>query len=450
MTNHRKYSSGFINASSRFASILLILLVIIASMFGGTIITSLAQGESPDPVRYLHKVKIGDKSYCFFVEKNVVLTPSEIAKKENGEPRTDEELTALILEKAGLYMKEPNCNESSHSRITFADWTKDKGSFSLSKADLESLRGAAPKDGSTVKLYIDPLISTEKASKPAAPSVISPTAATTPTEPAEGSTDTNGESTNPSGESTDPATDPSDPSSGSTDPATDPSDPSGGSTDPATDPSDPSGGSTDPATDPSDPSGGSTDPATDPTDPSGGSTDPATDPTDPSSGSADPVVPPVPVPEEITWYPVSALTSPSLLFVVVATEKDSKYVEEICEAKKEASKEETTAETTVQPQTVAPVKKPKTPKAVTPPEETLPEFKTIKMYDRSGGPLEETLKDGDPVTLTWITPKGNSTSKKSFFDRIPGGVLGLAAIAAAVGFIAFAIVKRKKSSEEEQ
>ena len=408
MTNHRKYSSGFINASSRFASILLILLVIIASMFGGTIITSLAQGESPDPVRYLHKVKIGNKSYCFFVEKNVVLTPSEIAKKENGEPRTDEELTALILEKAGLYMKEPNCNESSHSKITFADWTKDKGSFSLSKADLESLRGAAPKDGSTVKLYIDPLISTEKASKPAAPSVISPTAATTPTEPAEGSTDTNGESTNPSGESTDPATDPSDPS------------------------------------------GGSTDPATDPTDPSGESTDPATDPTDPSSGSADPVVPPVPVPEEITWYPVSALTSPSLLFVVVATEKDSKYVEEICEAKKEASKEETTAETTVQPQTVAPVKKPKTPKAVTPPEETLPEFKTIKMYDRSGGPLEETLKDGDPVTLTWITPKGNSTSKKSFFDRIPGGVLGLAAIAAAIGFIAFAIVKRKKSSEEEQ
>ena len=407
MTNHRKYSSGFINASSRFASILLILLVIIASMFGGTIITSLAQGESPDPVRYLHKVKIGNKSYCFFVEKNVVLTPSEIAKKENGEPRTDEELTALILEKAGLYMKEPNCNESSHSKITFADWTKDKGSFSLSKADLESLRGAAPKDGSTVKLYIDPLISTEKASKPAAPSVISPTAATTPTEP-EGSTDTNGESTNPSGESTDPATDPSDPS------------------------------------------GGSTDPATDPTDPSGESTDPATDPTDPSSGSADPVVPPVPVPEEITWYPVSALTSPSLLFVVVATEKDSKYVEEICEAKKEASKEETTAETTVQPQTVAPVKKPKTPKAVTPPEEELPEFKTIKMYDRSGGPLEETLKDGDPVTLTWITPKGNSTSKKSFFDRIPGGALGLAAIAAAGALTAFVIIKRKKSSEEEQ
>ena len=128
MLNHRKYSSGFINASSRFASILLILLVIIASVFCGTLITSLAQGEAPDPVRYLHKVKVGDKSYCFFVEKNVVLTPAEIATKENGEPRTDEELTALILEKAGFYMKEPNCNEPSHSKITVEDWTKDKGS----------------------------------------------------------------------------------------------------------------------------------------------------------------------------------------------------------------------------------------------------------------------------------------------------------------------------------
>ena len=387
MLNYRKYSSGFINVSYRLAAILLILLVIIASMFCGTIITTLAQGEDPDPVRCLHKVKVEDKSYCFFVEKNVVLTPSEIAVKENGEPRTDEELTALILEKAGLYMKEPNCNESSHPKITFADWNKDKGSFSLSKVDLESLRGAAPKDGSTVKLYIDPLISTEKAPKPASASVISPTDTTTPTKPADGSKDTNGESANPDGGSTDP-------DSGSTDP-----------------------------------DGGSTDPDSGSTDPSG-----------------DPVPVPVPVPEEITWYPVSELTSPSLLFVVVATEKDSKYVEEICEPKKE----EAPPTVVEQPQVAAPVKKPKAAKVAPAPEEELPEFKTIKMYDRSGGPLEETLKDGDPVTLTWITPKGNSTSKKSFFDRIPGGALGLAAIVAAGGFIAFAIVKRKKSSEEEQ
>ena len=113
MLNHRKYMSGLINASSRLASVLLILFVIIASVFCGTLITSLAKGAAPEPVRCLHKVKVEDKSYCFFVENNVVLTPAEIAAKETGEPLTDEELTALILEKAGLYMKEPNCNDYS-------------------------------------------------------------------------------------------------------------------------------------------------------------------------------------------------------------------------------------------------------------------------------------------------------------------------------------------------
>ena len=403
MLNHRKYSSGFINASSRFASILLILLVIIASVFCGTLITSLAQGAAAEPVRCLHKIKVGDKSYCFFAESNVVLTPGEIAVSEDGKARTDEELTALILERAGFYMKEPNCNDSSHSEITVEEWTKDKGSFSLSKADLAAIRGASPKDGAPVKLYIDPLISTEKASGKLSGSTASVISQTAVTAPAEGSAD-----------------------------------------DPSADPADPSGGSADPAADPTNPSGGSADPATDPTDPSGGSTDPAADPTNPSGGSADPVVPPEPVPEEITWYSVSALTSPSLLFVVIATDKDAEYIEEICEPVKEEVKEEASE----QPKPAAPVKTPKVPK-VTAPEETLPEFKTIKMYDRSGGPLEETLKDGDPVTLEWIAPKGNA-NKKTFLDYIPGGALGLAAIAAAGALIAFVIVKKKKDSSEEE
>ena len=403
MLNHRKYSSGFINASSRFASILLILLVIIASVFCGTLITSLAQGAAAEPVRCLHKVKVGDKSYCFFAESNVVLTPGEIAVSEDGKARTDEELTALILERAGFYMKEPNCNDSSHSEITVEEWTKDKGSFSLSKADLAAIRGASPKDGAPVKLYIDPLISTEKASGKLSGSTASVISQTAVTAPAEGSAD-----------------------------------------DPSADPADPSGGSADPAADPTNPSGGSADPATDPTDPSGGSTDPAANPTNPSGGSADPVVPPEPVPEEITWYSVSALTSPSLLFVVIATDKDAEYIEEICEPVEEEVKEEASE----QPKPAAPVKTPKVPK-VTAPEETLPEFKTIKMYDRSGGPLEETLKDGDPVTLEWIAPKGNA-NKKTFLDYIPGGALGLAAIAAAGALIAFVIVKKKKDSSEEE
>lgn len=428
MLNHRKYSSGFINASSRFASILLILLVIFASVFCGTLITSLAQGAAAEPVRCLHKVKVGDKSYCFFAESNVVLTPGEIAVSEDGKARTDDELTALILERAGFYMKEPNCNDSSHSEITVEEWLKDKGSFSLSKADLAAIRGASPKDGAPVKLYIDPLISTEKASGKLSGSTASVISQTAVTAPAEGSAD------DPAGSSGDP-----------TDPAADPTGPSGDSADPAADSTNPSGGSADPATDPTDPSGGSTDPAADPTNPSGGSPDPAADPANPSGGSTDPVVPPEPVPEEITWYSVSALTSPSLLFVVIATDKDAEYIEEICEPVKEEVKEEASE----QPKPAAPVKTPKVPK-VTAPEETLPEFKTIKMYDRSGGPLEETLKDGDPVTLEWIAPKGNASSKKSFLDHIPGGVLGLAAIAAAGGLTAFVIVKKKRESSEEE
>ena len=73
------------------------------------------------------------------------------------------------------------------------------------------------------------------------------------------------------------------------------------------------------------------------------------------------------------------------------------------------------------------------------------------MYDRSGGPLEETLKDGDPVTLEWRTPKGDSTNEKvSLLDRIPGGAFTLAALAAAGALAAFIIIKRKNESSEEE
>ena len=71
------------------------------------------------------------------------------------------------------------------------------------------------------------------------------------------------------------------------------------------------------------------------------------------------------------------------------------------------------------------------------------------MYDRSGGPLEETLKDGDPVTLEWRAPKAAS-SKKSFLDHIPGGALSLAALAAAGAAAVFVIVKKKKESKSEE
>ena len=90
MINHRNKSSGIINASNRFIAISLILFVIIASAFTGSLIASAVQGENTDPLRTLHKVKVADKSYCFFVEKNVVLTPADIAADENGKELTDE------------------------------------------------------------------------------------------------------------------------------------------------------------------------------------------------------------------------------------------------------------------------------------------------------------------------------------------------------------------------
>jgi hypothetical protein len=150
-------------------------------------------------------------------------------------------------------------------------------------------------------------------------------------------------------------------------------------------------------------------------------------------------------------YSTGTLTGPALLFVAIATESDiekAKKDEAACEAKKEESKTEPAAEE--QPQAAAPaVKKPKAPKA-TAPEETLPEFKTIKMLDRSGGPLEETLKEGDPVTLEWRALRRNASNRNSsFLSRIPGGALSLAAIAAAGAAAIYVIVRRKKEQEDE-
>lgn len=61
--------------------------------------------EKEEPIREVHDVVVGDEMYCFFVTHNVVLTPAEVAEM------TDEELTAAIFERAGLYMKKTNCKK---------------------------------------------------------------------------------------------------------------------------------------------------------------------------------------------------------------------------------------------------------------------------------------------------------------------------------------------------
>ena len=286
-----------------------------------------AESSTEEPIRAVHMVKIDDTRYCFFVKNNVVLTPADLVKtvtvkktdpvtgeeteEEETVPLTNEELTALVLEHAGLYMKASNCNEKSHSAITIEDWNKKGGSFLLSDADIERIRNALPSDGNPEKFYMDVLVAAE------------------------------------------------------------------------------------------------------------------------------------PVTEDTKLYSTFKITSPSILFVEIATKGDAEKEEEICEAIKE---EETQATAAQEAQPAAKTKKPKVPKVPEVKEDPLPEFRTIKMTDRSGGPLEETLKDGDPVTLKWIEPghKADSEGKTGFFSHMPGKILGLVLIALALAVILFAIIAARR------
>lgn len=147
--------------------------------------------------------------------------------------------------------------------------------------------------------------------------------------------------------------------------------------------------------------------------------------------------------EETVQYSTFKRTSPRLLFAVVATEEDAKYGEDICiedkkpvvPAKKQKKKKQKTPD----------ISEPEAPE-----EEMLPEYRTINMADRSGGPIEETLKDGSPVNLEWVEPKNTGTEEASFIDRIPGGKIGMIAMtaAAAAAIAAVVIAARKKRTDE--
>lgn len=145
--------------------------------------------------------------------------------------------------------------------------------------------------------------------------------------------------------------------------------------------------------------------------------------------------------EEVDVYSTYKRTSPRLLFAVVATEEDAKYGEDIC--KEDPPKKQKVKKQQKQQSKVS------TP--AEPPEEMLPEYRTINMADRSGDPIEDTLKDGEPVSLEWKEPaKAASEDEKSFIDRIPGGMTGLACMAAAAAAAVVGIiiaVKRKRTDE---
>ena len=141
----------------RFA---LILTVFLAALMLASVSFAYAEGEesaSEEPLREVHKVAVGEKTYCFFVTNNVVMTREEI------DAMSDEELTAWILGCAGLYMKEANCKDESHKAITAEAWTEKGGRFLLSDDDIASIRGAVPEDGNPYKLYMDLKVSDKPA-----------------------------------------------------------------------------------------------------------------------------------------------------------------------------------------------------------------------------------------------------------------------------------------------
>ena len=289
-------------------------------------------------LREVHKVNVGKKKYCFFVDHYVVFTRAEIESlvpedpedpedpeepdgDGSGEDGSDEDapvaeydekdydaLTMEILKRAGLYMKEANCTDAKHKAITAEQWVKKGGSFRLYDEDIASILEAAPEDGKPVKIDMDLIIYTN---------------ASKDKQPEDG-------------------------------------------------------------------------------------------------------------------YTTFKTTGPRLLYIAIATEEDAKAGEDIC--KEDKPKEKKKKE-----------KKRKKIKPVTPSEDPLPEYRTINMADRSGEPVEDTLQDGDPVTLEWIEPdKRGDMEGAIWIDRIPGRYAGLAVIAAAAAAaVAALIVIGKKRRRDE-
>ena len=134
--------------------------------------------------------------------------------------------------------------------------------------------------------------------------------------------------------------------------------------------------------------------------------------------------------------------APKLIYIAVATEEDSKkYGEDIC--KEEASKNSSSNSSSKKAKATS-------TKATKEEKEILPEERTISMTDRSGGPLEPTLKDGDPVTLEWKEPgkQTDGDKKVGFFDHA-WAVPALIAAALAIG-IAVVLFIRKRDEEETE
>lgn len=141
--------------------------------------------------------------------------------------------------------------------------------------------------------------------------------------------------------------------------------------------------------------------------------------------------------------------APEIIFIAVATETDAKSGDDICEEPEKKQDAQPAKKTTKV--TKPKIKLPTAPKSSPSEEDMLPELRTINMADRSGPPVEDTLKDGSPVSLEWIEPGKQKDNELSLIDRMPGGYIGLAAAAAVlIGLLtALIAVMRRRRGEED-
>lgn len=373
------------------------------------------------PVREVHKVPAGEAMYCFFVEKNVVLTPGEIAAIES-----DEDLTREVLQRSGLSMSLSSCRE--HPAISMQEWIDAGNTLQLSEIDMIKLRQAAPVDGEPVKLHLDLRFTVKGADEDSVPAGESP--AVEPEEP-------------PAADPEQPIVQPEDPEGAAVQPEDAAGDtgnpdgePAGGQTE-GTD----GGTETEPGDSDQQPDNPPDDPAADP----GVNPDPEPDPEPAETPEEDPV-------KKRPVYSTFKKTSPELLFIVIATEADAAAAEDSC-GPEEALEE---------PQIPAVPEMPEIPEGMdldlemlgelSEPADMLPELRTINMTAKNGPPVEETLQEGDPVSLEWIEPEKTISKSdfEKFLERFPGGAAGLGALLgmAAVGVGAAAVVIRRKRKED--
>ncbi len=370
-----------------------------------------ASAVTEDPIREVHKVKVGGKRYCFFVTHNVVMTPKEVA--EFGDD--DAKLTAEVLKRAGLYIIEANCKDSTHKKITPEDWKKKGGTLTLSQVEIYE---EEEEEEQSEPAEID---DKDKSSEDADAG-----------DKGEGSEDSGSEDSGDGSEGTDPS------GSGSGDNT----EGSGSSGTPSEEAS-AEESKEDEAT-----------PTPAAAKVLGGEmvkVD-ATEalrkaaPTDgnPSRFYMDLVITDKNTktlsgePKKYTTFKKSSPLSPKLIYIAVATEEDAKLGESICEEKKEGSKKNRGGSD------------PEPKDLSEDDEDELPEFKTISMTDRSGDPLEPTLKEGDPVTLEWKEPGMNTDSNiKSRLTAQPWTLPALIAGVLAIALAAVLIIRRRNKEESE-